>query len=59
MAFIVAKCKQNAMKIKVPFYGSYTETDPVTVVAALAVFAVISLRSSLLRKVCLVLGPTF
>ena len=23
--------KQNAMKIKVPFYGSYTETDPVKI----------------------------
>jgi signal recognition particle subunit SRP54 len=25
--------KQNAMKIKVPFYGSYTETDPVKIAA--------------------------
>lgn len=23
--------KQNAAKIKVPFYGSYIETDPVTI----------------------------
>ena len=25
--------KQNAIKIKVPFYGSYTETDPVKIAA--------------------------